>query len=127
MNWLILSWALTTAYLPVNTQAIYAPTGPSLGLANPGALSAELEQSAEDWGHVRAWGSVETFANFNAQIPRFIPFESVYIVGAALFANGVEAGVKLECSHGIESGPARPWYGAMSTAIYLKLSGRSAP
>ena len=125
MNWLLLSWALTTSFLPANVQAVFTPLGNSTVIATPGSFSAEIELSAEAYNHLRVWGSVETFAFFNAAVVRFNPFEADYIVGAALFSKGIEAGVKLECWHGVQCDQPRAWYGTMSTAIYLKLSGHS--
>jgi hypothetical protein len=126
MNWIVLAWALTTSYLPVNTQAIVYPTG----LDAVGALdsfSVKMEVSARAFNHLRAWGSMEAYESATENLwLGFKPYRSDFIAGIAIYSKGIELGMTHECDHGIESDVGyEPWFWGSRMAIYLRLSGET--
>jgi hypothetical protein len=125
VNWLVLSWALTAAWLPLNKQCLY-DQAVIVSLNHSGAYSAKLELSADALDHLRAWGSVETFESANPIYSDFNPFAADYVAGVAIYARGIELGLRHECDHGVESRQSfSPWLGLEQTSVYLKLSGSS--
>ena len=121
MNWIILAWALTVSYVPDLADHIYDQRNVS-GVDFYDCFAANLDVEARLWGHVRIYGSVETYMMYDSGFS-FLPFRADYRAGAALYADGVELGVWHECDHGVNfTNRWYPWYGSDQTQVYLKIS-----
>ena len=132
MNWIILGWALTFGYMPANTQAIINQNryyGQDSFIDNSNSYAIKLELSADILGHLKIWGSDETYmkSDFShIEYGAFSPSEAHYRIGAYLYAKGIEVGIEHECDHGIEASyDIKPWYWGGYTEVYIKLSGSS--
>jgi len=127
MNWLILSWALTAAWLPLDDQGfLQQPIKSSQYIDSAGCFSTKFEAQADVFSHAKLWASVETYESKESHTVYFEPFRADYIAGVALYAGGFEVGVKHECDHGVEwSSSFIPWYWLDQTEVYVKISGRT--
>ena len=126
MNWLILSWALTASWIPLDNQSIVQQKPVANTVINSsGCYSISLEARAEIMNHLKIWGEVETYEKINPDTKlSFMPFRADYLVGIALYAKGIELGISHECDHGVESQSFYvPWYYLTQTRVYVKISG----
>lgn len=120
-----LTWSLVTAFLPSTQYGIYSNEGDTLGsVKHTAAFSTELALSATLYNHVRLDTSIETHEFLPKGSSLFVPYQSYFRIGAAIFTDHLELGLKHECDHGISSaGYPSPWLGGGYTSLYLKLSG----
>ena len=127
MNWLILSWALTASWLPSNNQGIaQQPVVSSQYVDSDGCFATKFEVQADVLSHTKLWASVETYETKDVASVGFLPFRADYVAGVALYAKGIELGVRHECDHGVEwSGSFVPWYWLNQTEVYVKISGKT--
>ena len=125
MNWIIFSWALSVAWMPLNDQSfIQNLPAVSLVMDYANGFSATLETRVDIASHIKAWTSVETYETPDGMFPYFNPYRGDYVIGAAIYSKGIEVGVRHECDHGIESHYVFiPYYSFDQTKIYVKISG----
>jgi hypothetical protein len=132
MQWLVLSWALTVGWLPLDATGIVNPAVKNgiTGVANYDAISTKFELQADAFNHFKVFGSIETRETFDTSpsaAGMFSPYESYFIAGAAFYAKGIEFRISHECDHGMENTDTFvPWVSSGSTTVSMKISGKTS-
>jgi hypothetical protein len=117
-----LSWSLTFGYNPA-----------SLGADQPSPYrsdafySCDLALSLSAFDHLRFYTDWESFATKNEGHNLFFaPYRIDYSVGFALYAKGIELGIRHECDHPVVFSRSQRFdYSSLSsdTSLYLRFSG----
>jgi hypothetical protein len=124
-SWLVLAWALTVGYSPMNYQGLTPINDPLTGLVTEsnGSFEQTIELSATVADHVRISADIITYDNIES-LTVFAPFQSNYDIKAELYAPHVALGIKHTCIHPTLSFVGQQvLYGAMYTEVYVKFSG----
>lgn len=120
---LVFSWFIMLGYVPDHVDSIYEGLRVKSVESNKSFVTT-LGVEASIFEHMKLWGSVETYEYSTGDSAYFLPYRSDYMFGAAIYADGVEIGVKHECDHGVEyTNIPLPWYGSYETQVYLKIGG----
>lgn len=126
MNWLVLSWALTVGYLPVQADYIYSG-GKVVEIQAPeNTLSTMLEFQADAFDCFRAWTSMRSYQEFSYESIYMSPWRIDFKIGAELYYGPFAFGVWHECDHGINKymNYLGANYARDTTEIYIAIRGK---
>lgn len=126
MNWLVLSWALTFGYLPLQTSEVYTFGNAVVIKAPETAMSTTLELEASAFDFIRAWGTMQTYRDFSFTIIEKAPWRADYSIGAELYYGFFAFGIKHEDISGIDLKglTVKAHYNNQTTEIYVSLRGK---
>jgi hypothetical protein len=124
MQWLVLSWALTIGYLPMQTDSIVNGAETVHLPAPENAIATTFELDAVAFDHLRAWGKMRSYESFAFDRLYMVPWRIDFSIGAEVFYGPFALGVWHECDHGVDSSRyMKPWYSRGTTEIYIAIRG----
>jgi hypothetical protein len=129
-SWIILSWALVLGFVPEQADVVSKGNLTCVDAIRTDltATVAELSVQADILRHFRLWGAMENYQYFSGFDSSsgglgFYPYRADYTAGAAIYADGIELGIRHECDHPVVAGSTQGYYYSMETQIYIKISG----
>jgi hypothetical protein len=126
MNWLVLSWALTIGYLPLQNDMIYTGKTTAQIIAPENALATSMYFEAQAFDCFKAWTVMRSYEEFSYNKIYMVPWRIDFSVGAELFYGPFAIGVWHECDHGVDSHAnyLEPYYARGTTEIYISIRGK---
>jgi hypothetical protein len=130
MQWLTLTWLLTIGYSPIQLSNwnVNSTTSAEISGVQSSYFTTDIGLSAEAWNHVRLSTDIETYEITDLSYTSFFPFRANYTISLALYAKGIELGIRHECDHPIVSTLSVVPEGILmdETTVYIKLSGKAS-
>lgn len=127
MEWLLISWALTCGWMPLNQSVIERPDAYAFDIKD-NCLMQKGDLSATAFGFATVYTSIETFDKPD-KIPYFAPFLTDYVFGVKFEKKNITVGFEHSCAHPVLSMPVKDsvlsesFTGHNMTTLYVKIQG----